>query len=245
MDKMDIGLIKQAGLTDNEAKVYVSLIELGKSKVGKIADKSRVHRTNVYDSLKSLKKKNLVKEFEENKTKYFEATNPENLMSIIRKKQERLKSIIPELKLSMELAPKKSQVHVFEGKDAFKSMLDHFLTLKKEIYVMGAPETIHKTIPSFLENYHKRRIALKIPMHHIYNLEAVDRAKILNNMSCTESRCLPKEYDSPVSTTICGEEVMLTYWGDNPIFIHIVSQEVADVYRGYFKLLWNKSEKPK
>ena len=62
---MDTGLIKQAGLTENEAKVYLSLIELGKSNVGKIADKSRVHRTNVYDSLKSLKKKNLVKETEQ------------------------------------------------------------------------------------------------------------------------------------------------------------------------------------
>ena len=166
-------------------------------------------------------------------------------MSIIRKKQERLNSIIPELKLSMELAPKKSHVHVFEGKDAFKSMLDHFLVLKKEIYVMGAPETIHKTLPNFLNNYHKRRIGLKISMKHIYNLEAADRAKFLDNLPFTESRCLPKEYDSPVSTTICGDEVMLTYWSEIPIFIHIVSQEVADVYKGYFKLLWGKSEKLK
>ncbi len=91
-----------------------------------------------------------------------------------------------------------------------------------------------------------QRVGFKIQMNHIYNLEAVDRAKFLNNMPYTESRCLPKEYDSPVSNVICGDEVILTYWGGEiPITIHIVNKEVSEVYKGYFKLLWDKAKKPK
>ena len=242
---MDIRIIKQAGLTENESKVYLALLELGRSNVGKIAEKSRVHRTNVYDSLNGLEKKGLVKSDEDGKKKYFEASNPENLMSMIKKKQERLKSIIPELKLSMQLAPKKSQVHVYEGLEAFKSMLDHFLDVGKERLVLGAPNNAYVRILDFLKIYHERRIRLKIPMKQIYNFTAVDRAKYLNTMPFTEAKCLSEEYDSPVSTTVCGDEVVITYWGEMPIFIHIINKEVADVYRGYFKLLWDKAKRPR
>ena len=242
---MDISIIKQAGLTENEAKVYLALLELGKSNVGKIADKSKVHRTNIYDSIRSLERKCLVKSFDEGKKKHFEAASPENLMSIIRKKEERLKSIIPEMKLSMQLAPKKSQVHIYEGLEAFKSMLDHFLDTGKERLVLGAPNNAFVRILDFLKIYHERRVRLKIPMKQIYNYTAVERAKYLNTLPFTEARCLPEEYDSPVSTTICGDEVVMTYWGDAPIFIHIVSKEIADVYRRYFKIVWGKAKKPK
>ncbi len=242
---MDTAIIKQAGLTENEAKVYLALLELGRSNAGKIAEKSRVHRTNVYDSLRGLGKKGLAKAYEEDKKKYFEASAPENLMSMIKKKQERLKSIIPELKLSMQLAPKKSQVHVYEGLEAFKGLLDHFLDLGKERLVLGAPNNAFSRILDFLKIYHDRRIRLKVPMKQIYNFNATERARHLNTMPYTEARCLPEEYDSPVSTTVCGDEVAMTYWGEMPIFIHIINKEIADVYRGYFKILWDKSKKPK
>lgn len=241
---MDTSIIKEAGLTENEAKVYLALIELGTSTVGKISEKSRIHRTNVYDSLNSLEKKELVKCTDKGQTRHYEAADPENLTRIIKSKKERLKRILPELKLSMQLAPKKSQVHVYEGLEAFKSMLNHFLDTGKERFVIGAPASAYPRINDFLEIYHQRRVNLKIPMKQIYNYNARERAKHLNTIPYTEARCLPKEYDSPVSTTFCGDEVLITYWGEVPIFIHIISKEIVEVYKGYFMLLWSKAKKP-
>jgi len=237
-------IIMQVGLTENEAKVYLALLELGRSNIGKIADKGRIHRTNVYDTVKGLEKKGLAKCLEIDKSKFYEAADPENIMDMLKKKKEKLKSIIPELKLSKQLAPKKSEVHVYQGFEAFKSMLNHFLDVGKERYIIGAPIIAYQLLADFLKGYHKRRIELKIKNMQIYNFDAIERAKFLNSLPYTEARCFPKEYDAPVSTTICGDEVVMSYWGEDvPIFIHIVKKEIADSYRSYFKFLWGKAKK--
>jgi len=46
-------IIQELGFTYNEAKVYLALLELGLVTAGKIAEKSHVHRANVYDALRN------------------------------------------------------------------------------------------------------------------------------------------------------------------------------------------------
>jgi predicted transcriptional regulator len=241
---MDTKVLTQIGLTENESKVYLALLELGKANIGKIAEKSRVHRTNIYETIKGLEKKRLVNILEIEGSKSYEAVDPENLMDMITKKQDKLRAIIPQLKLSRKLAPQKSQVHVYEGLEAFKSLLNHFLDLGKPRLVMGGPPMALKLLKDFLKTYHEKRVELKVPMRQIYNFESMERARVLDSMPFTDVRCLPKEYDSPVSTTICGDEVAMSYWKGVPIFIHIIKKEVADSYRSYFELLWSKAKKP-
>ena len=52
--------LKQAGLTENESKVYLSLIDLGPSLAGQISRKTGLHRRTVYDTTEMLIQKGLV-----------------------------------------------------------------------------------------------------------------------------------------------------------------------------------------
>jgi sugar-specific transcriptional regulator TrmB len=64
-------ILEELGLSKNETKVYLALLELGLSSLKDITSKSGVHRTNVYDSLKRLVKKGLVSHVtKDNKTAY-------------------------------------------------------------------------------------------------------------------------------------------------------------------------------
>jgi sugar-specific transcriptional regulator TrmB len=237
--------ITDLGLTENEAKVYLALLEFGRSTIGVIAEKGRLHRTNVFGTIKGLEQKGLVKQVEADGSKFYEATDPDHLLSLIKTKKDRLQRIIPELNLARDLAPKKSEVHVFEGLEAFKSMLNHFLDVGQERLVIGGPGSAYPMLSDFLDLYHKKRSMLKIKMKQIYNADSIARAKTLAKMPYTEVRCLPKEYDAPVSTTICGDEVVISYWNGVPIFIHIKKKKIADSYRCYFDLLWNKAQRVK
>ena len=80
-------------------------------------------------------------------------------------------------------------------------------------------------------------------MKHIYNEDAKDRIKYLSKMPYTEVKYLPKEYNSPVSTEICGEEVMFVFWKKNPLVIHIHNKEIATYYKSYFEILWKNAKK--
>ena len=78
---------------------------------------------------------------------------------------------------------------------------------------------------------------------HIYNENAKERIKYLNKMKLTTAQYLPKEYDSPATTTIYGNKVVFWIWSDEPLTLMIESQRMAEAYRKYFKLLLNLSKK--
>ena len=82
--------LRETGFSQNEAKVYLALLELGSSNVGKIAAKSEVHRTNVYDALNGLSKKGLVSSITKGKITYFEVLDPEGLLNLVRDKEVKL-----------------------------------------------------------------------------------------------------------------------------------------------------------
>ena len=52
--------IREAGLTENESKVYLALLDLGPSLAGQISRKTGMHRRTVYDTTEMLIKKGLI-----------------------------------------------------------------------------------------------------------------------------------------------------------------------------------------
>lgn len=230
--------LEHMGMSKNEAKVYLALARNGLSSAGKIAHLSKVHRTNVYDAIERLIEKGLVCYITKDGTKHFEATEPENLMNLIKEKEIELQKILPSLALDKKLAEKKSEVHVYNGIAAVRMILNHFLEYKKKICVHGIPKEAITMMQSFIIHFHERRIGLKIPMLHVYNEDAQDRIKYLNTLPHTKARYLPKEYNSPVSTNICGDEVVLILWIEKPLVIQIINNEIAGQYQKYFDIIW-------
>lgn len=238
MDK----ILRELGFSKNEAKIYLTLLETGPNTVGKIAENSGVHRTNVYDALNRLIEKGLITYILRENIKYFEATNPIKLMNILKQKEQNLKSILPRFLANYKLT-KKSKVHIYEGIFAVKAILNDFLKVKKPILVYGIPKEALKLMESFIIHYHKRRVAKKIVMKHIYNEDAQKRIKHLNKLKYTEAKYLPEKYNSPVSTNICGNQIVLILWSKIPLVIQIESEEVSNSYKNYFGLIWEIAKK--
>jgi sugar-specific transcriptional regulator TrmB len=237
-------VLKDMGLSINESKVYLALVELGQSTVGNISKKCKVHRTNVYDSLRKLELKGIVLASEREGTKCFDAKDPSELINLLKKKEEQLKQVLPQFKLDYSLASKKkNNAHIFEGVKAVHDMLEGFLSYNEPILVFGVPKNAPEILGNWLMPHHKRRTAKKILMKHIYNEDAKERVKFLNKMEYTEAKYLPKEFNSPVSTEICGEEVIFVFWKTSPIVIHIKNKEIADYYKKYFNRLWELAKK--
>jgi sugar-specific transcriptional regulator TrmB len=235
-------ILKDLGLSMNESKVFLALIELGQTTVGNISKKCKVHRTNVYDSLGKLESRDLVICTEKQGTKYFDAKNPEELMNFLKKKQERLQEVLPQFLLDYKLASKNTKAHIFEGVKAIHDILEGFLNYKEPVLVYGVPKEAPQMLGDWLKPHHKKRVSEKIMMKHIYNEDAKERIKYLNKMPYTEAKYLPNEYNSPVSTEICGEEVIFIFWKTAPIVVHIKSKEIADYYKKYFEILWRMAK---
>ena len=88
---MDISTLKEAGLTDGEIKVYIAMLELGSSTTGPIIEKSGIARSIIYLILEKLMQKGLASFITKEKTKYFQAAEPQRILQYIGEREKRLK----------------------------------------------------------------------------------------------------------------------------------------------------------
>lgn len=235
---MDENILVDLGLSKSEAKIYITLLQLGRSAVTTIANTAKLHRANVYDSLKKLVDKGLASYMHQEKSTYYEASNPQALELIIKEKENKLKTIMPQLLLQKQMAEKKGEANVFEGLSALFNQLYNFLHYKEDIQVYGIPASVPEIVRTKINHYHKERLKQKVKMLHIYNHNAKKRIKYLNQMKLTYARFLPESFDSQVSTFICGEEILLVLWAPSIVIIRVKNQQIANAYKKYFSLLW-------
>ena len=64
-----LATLKDMGLSDNEASVYLSSLSLGPSTIQRIANNAKVKRTTVYTTIDTLKQKGLMNIEVKNKKK--------------------------------------------------------------------------------------------------------------------------------------------------------------------------------
>ncbi len=232
-------VLKEIGFSKNQAKVYLALLDLGSATANRIADKSKVHRTNVYDTLKGLIKKGLVTYVFKDKIRYYQATDPKNLINLLKEKELHLLEILPQLSLTNKMTKTKPRAKIYEGMAAFKLFCYDILKYKDEITIFGIPKRVPNLVKHWIDNYHREHARQKILMTHIYNSGAKERIKYLNTLPYCRARSLPKQYDSPVSTFVCGDEVVLVMWDIDPLlFVRINNRALADSYKKYFSLMW-------
>ena len=237
-------ILEELGLSKNEAKTYLCLLKTGACAAGEIAKKSKLHRSNVYDALERLQKKGLVGHITKEDTKIYQASNPNTLLTMLKEKEIELKTMLPNLILNYELSDKNLNTRIQEGRQAIRNMLNKLLEYKKTIYVYGIPKDAADQVGiGFMKEYHIKRDKEKINMLHIYNEDARSRIHYLNQLSYTEAKYLPPEYDSPVSTFICGDCVVLALITSNPTLVFIENQALATAYMKYFDLFWKVAKK--
>lgn len=234
--------LEHVGLSKNEGKVYLTLLELGTCNVGKIAEKSKLYRPNIYDALERLKRKGLVNYVSLENKKQYQASDPANLMNLLEQKQTLLKSIMPQLMLNHKLASQRVEVQIFEGIPAIRNMTRRFVDKKEEIVCFGIPKMVTDLNGvEFHNNLHKRRIENKVKMWHIYNADGRERAKYLTTLPHTYCRVFP--YNNPVNTRVCGDEVaIVNYSADPALLILIKNEQMAKAYKDYFWVLWEQAQ---
>jgi len=223
--------LKQAGLTENESKVYLSLIETGPNLAGQISRKTGLHRRSVYDITEMLIKKGLIGYILKNNRRYFEASNPNRIIEILQEKQDLLTPIVSELLVKYKSKKEKQETNFYKGKEGLKTIFEDQLNYK-EILILGASPEAYNILKFYFKWYDKKRKKKKIKVRII----AFD--KKITDIPLAEIRYLPQKYQSPVAVNIYGHKTAIILWAKQPIVIAIREKEIADAYKNYFELMW-------
>lgn len=230
--------LRELGFRKNEIEVYVALVSMKESSVLQISKKTGLHRANIYDALDSLMRKGLIFTLEDPTKKYI-AREPRSLLDFLKRMEKDFEDVLLDFE-ARNVSTKESKVKKSQGKLAAREALFGLLKKNLPIYSYGISESANELLGPSLTQFHKERIEKGIPMKSIYNTKT-NMVNFVCDLDLTETRNLSSEYDSEVTTNICGEEVVLISWKDNTL-IHIQDENIARSYYKYFELLWEKAK---
>ncbi len=242
---MDTQILEDLGLTKNEVKVYLALLELGSTPAGKLIKKVGMHRGVVYDLIDLLVDKGLVSYVIKANRKYFEAHDPERLKEYydtkkqeLEQKQNQLKKIIPELQLKRQLSKEEQEGTVYKGKKGLKSIFEDIINGKKDWYVFGATGKFKEIFHAYFIHFHNRRAKSKIPLKILFK-EEIRKKHREKELKLAKIKYLPGTYATPSTTFIYGDKVAIINWSTEPMAFLMRSKQVANSYKGFFEMLWN------
>ena len=242
--------LKNFGLNEKEAKVYLAALELGSDTVINISKKAGVNRSTAYVEIEALMQMGLMSSFEKGKKRYFTAESPEGLKNVltaeeeeIRLRKQQLEKFLPELQAIQNKQGNKPSVRFFEGGEALKAMESEVLALPAgtELVSIYSVDEAHEAYSSTrVEKFLKNRIKKGIKYRGLYKRKEGPFKD--NPPKLTEDRYISSDFPVKGDITVYGNKVFMqtltgTYFG-----VIIESESFATTLRTLFELAWKKCE---
>ncbi len=241
------------GLSEKEARIYLSLLELEVSTVFEIAKHAEINRSSTYVVLEALIKKGFVSISNEKKVQRYIAVSPDTLLHSARiaaKRQDEVtlgvESIIPELKALHKATKTRPIVKIFEGENAAKEVyFDLFSTNNtKELRTFANPFLIFERVPDF-QNQDKERGKRGIKMFAINpaSKEVIELYKRVKPSQPAEALMIPEEkFNFSSDIGIYGNKVAFVSSKEN-FGIIIENKEIAEILKNSFDLAWEEAKR--
>lgn len=247
--------LRNLGLKDKEAAVYLSCLELGPSPVQPIARKSKVVRATTYVILESLMNMGLVTKYKEGKKTLFSAETPRQLMRLlerqqeeIQEKQHELETILPELQMITRAGGEKPSVRYLEGQEGIRA-------IRQDIIMHGrSGDTFYNFTPAdhFLgvfpeEDTHiDQRIAKRIKAKTLFTTTSSKVKKewlAISKNELSERRFIPPEnFPVPAGMTIYRDRIAIGSYTGKLFGAIIESEQMAQMMISLFELAWVGAE---
>lgn len=243
---MEQQILMNVGLSDAESKVYLILLETGSSLAGPIIKKTGLHRGTTYQVLQRLKEKGLVSSVIKGKKQYFQGTDPQRLLDVLKEKENALKSILPILKAKVNESKEKQDVTVYYGTKGIRTVLDKMmqeLAPKGTYYDFGVPGSFRDIMGGYWNLWQAQKRKHKIKSFVIFNEEIKKKNPQLLHDYFGKAKFHFKEFPSTTDTMIYKDTVILFIWtAKPPIAVVIKNKDNASSYKNQFLLLWKNAK---
>lgn len=235
------------GIPKNQTAVYLDLLKNKNSSVSKIAQRTKMHRANVYDILIKLKERSLIFSINKEDKQIYSALSTDLILNQEKDKYENLKSAMNYIN-TVYIRGQTPQVYTLEGLNGVKSILFGLLEKEKEIWIYGLAENenlINILNDRLLHSFHLERQKRYINLKLLFYKMPSEEFKRLSSLKFTETRLLPKTQQSKTSQItqiVCDGFVYITLWVDPINTIVIENSEIAREYIDFYNILWDYSK---
>ncbi len=244
--------LKKLGLSTNETKVYLAVLELGISLASTIANRSQVKRSTTYLALEHLISMGLVSEVADSKEKMFKAEDPDKLTKLTRKMRRQvidaeieLEKLLPGLKAIQKKIIEAPKLNFYQGAEGIKNIVMEASEYPESWNYFGSIRGwtelwTEKEFEAFAMESRELRKKVNRPTTYLIVDESyfevkifqkyepeIRQVKILKNLGKTNS-----------GFAIYGKKLALISLGDMPFGAVIESAEVVDLVKMMFLFIW-------
>ncbi len=243
-------ILTKIGLSENEAKVFLVLLQLGRGSVTQITRKAGLNRTTGYDILDNLVTKGLASISGKEPKQEYIAESPDKIIFLLEKEMsekteqlKKIKSIMPEIK-SLHNVAGRPKVRFYEGVQGLKDVYEDTLTSHEEIRAYATYDDMQATLPGYFPEYFFRRAKKNIPIRAIFPFTqaGLDLSRD-DEVQKRKTAMVPSDeyYFSP-EINIYDDKVMIASWKEK-LGIIIESHEIADAMKKMFELSWSEARR--
>ncbi|MDD5469915.1 MAG: helix-turn-helix domain-containing protein [Candidatus Peribacteraceae bacterium] len=175
------------GLTDEEAKVYIAVVEINGGAVSVIARKAGINRVSCYHTLEKLIKRRLLSQYDKGGVKCFAPEPPEKLEELAFERVNIAKSLLPQLKSLTGTHGFKPKIRFYEGQEGVERVFTESLAAKKEILGYTDLKTVTAFFPKFFRDYTAQRLKKGIKTRYL-SPNTAESVHVIDPF-------LPKNYD--------------------------------------------------
>ena len=240
--------LENIGLTKNEARVYIFLLEYQESKTGPICSKLKIPNSHIYHILDRLLDKGIISYKIVNNIKIFRPVNPQSLFSLFREKErqiekekEDLKSFISNLQKIKIKEKKENDFKYFEGVNGVRSMFTEFVeSFKKDskVFIASAPIAYEKWNAFLLELFHPPRIKKNVSQKLIVPTRFKKFGEERKKFQPIEIKYSPIEMDTEFG--VCGDYTYFLSSVDKPYALLIKDKNLAKSQIRIFNQIWQQ-----
>src|SRR3989338_5531194 len=235
--------LRDIGLSEKEATIYLASLSLGSSTVLKIARRSNMKRTTVYSVIDTLKEKGLIRiDLKGLKQKYI-AENPEKLEVMLERRANEFQNKLPEFMALYKLKGEESTIKYYTGLEAMKNI--YMDTLKEikihEDYLVIANQEKWYTLQSeFAQKFIEAQAKLKINICLLFQDSPIAREqkKFEKNFN-RKIKILPAGTPLNVDTLLLPNKLIVLELTPPYMTVVIENKSLIELHREMFELIWH------
>lgn len=236
----NLSTLKNLGLSEQEAEIYLALLKLGGTQASKLAKSVGIKRTTAYPILKKLADSGFVTVYFRKNQRYYYAQKPQRVAALFGKKLDSFYAMIPLLE-SLE----KKEAHMTglrfietlgELKQFYINILDEYRD--KGYCIIGSAKGWEDLDNEWFKQFRfdrgrnniKTRLLLTEDSHEINPTEE----KLLRDF-----RYLPEQYQFRSTIDIYNDKILVVSPELSSLAVVIQIPAMHDIFKAMFDMLWN------
>jgi len=236
-------VLKNIGLEENEARVYLASLSLGQTTVLKIARNSELKRTTVYGIIESLKNKGLMRIEMKGLKSFYIAENPEYLESMLDTRKRELNSNLANFMALYKLQGEESSIKYYTGLKAMKKVyletLDEIRTGDEYLIITNQKKWFELDPEFWMKQYIEERAKLPCKIRLISQDSDVAREhqKFQKNYN-EEFKIFKEGTNIEIDVVITNQKLIIVDLSMPLTTLVIQNKNIINLQKQMFEIIW-------